>query len=93
MRNEFVALRFVPQDAYAQAAALDISPPPDVVVRVYLVFKGISSDEVTSWPRAQARVKEPVARWRRIIGLPEADQLQDRSLFRILEWNGMEILT
>lgn len=90
--HEYIALRFVKQAAYEQAAPMTVSPPPNVIVRVFMIFKGVKSDDVSAWPSAQARVQDDVARWGQVVGLPEDDQLQDKSLFRVLEWGGMEVL-
>ncbi|TCD66900.1 hypothetical protein EIP91_000739 [Steccherinum ochraceum] len=84
--NEYIAIRFLSETLYSQVMNLDITPVPDVLVRIFMIFKGISSDEIGAWPRAQARVRDPAIRWRRVVGLPELDQLQDRNSFRILEW-------
>lgn len=92
-RHEYVALRFVSQESYEQAAPMNISPSPDVVVRVFMIYKGLQAVHVPAWSEAQARVAEDVERWRSIVGLPEDDLLQDKSLFRVLEWGGMEVLS
>ncbi|TCD66903.1 hypothetical protein EIP91_000742 [Steccherinum ochraceum] len=92
LKHEYVALRFVPQESYEQAAPLTVSPAPDVVVRVFMIFQGVSPDEVGSWSAAQARAGDDVALWRRVVGLAAEDQLQDKSLSRVLEWGGMEVL-
>ncbi|THH28598.1 hypothetical protein EUX98_g5600 [Antrodiella citrinella] len=93
LKHEYVALRFVPQDSYSQAAPMTVEPSPDVIVRVFMIFKGVLVEGVGSWPLASARVQKDVSHWRKVVGLSEVDQLHDRSLFRVLEWGGMEILT
>ncbi|TCD66901.1 hypothetical protein EIP91_000740 [Steccherinum ochraceum] len=91
LKHEYVALRFVPQESYEQAAPMVVSPAPDVVVRVFMIFQGVSPDEVGFWSAAQARAGDDVAHWRRVVGLTAEDQLQDKSLSRVLEWGGMEV--
>ena len=91
LRHEYVALRFVPQESYEQAAPMSISSPPDVIVRIFMIFRGVTADELHAWTEAQDRVQENVGRWRAVVGLPDDDRLQDKSLFRVLEWGGMEV--
>ena len=71
---------------------MNVSPAPDIVVRIFMVFQGVQPADVGYWPEAQARVQKDVTHWRKIVGLLEDDQLQDKSLFRVLEWGGMEVL-
>lgn len=91
LHHEYIALRFVPQDSYAQAARMDVSPSPDVVVRIFMIFQGVLPDDIDAWPNARMRVQEDVKRWREVVGLPQEDRLQDKSLLRVLEWGGMEV--
>ncbi|KAJ7762938.1 hypothetical protein B0H16DRAFT_1368503 [Mycena metata] len=91
LKHKHIALRFVPQAAYEAAAALDISPAPDVVTRVFMLFKGIADDDaVGAWAGARA-ADDDGERWRRVVGL-DAERAADASLFRVLEWGGMEVL-
>jgi len=92
LKHEFVALRFVPQNSYSQAASMTVEPSPDVIVRVFMIFKGVLAEEIGVWSSARARVQEDVSEWRKVVGLPEVDQLQEKLLFRVLEWRGMEVL-
>ncbi|KAH8102994.1 hypothetical protein BXZ70DRAFT_889929 [Cristinia sonorae] len=92
VRNEYVALRFIPQEEYGRAAKLQINPAPDIIVRMFMIFRGVSSDELDTWKMARAQAEEPVSRWREVIGLPKDDQLKQTDRFRVLEWGGMEVL-
>ncbi|TCD66905.1 hypothetical protein EIP91_000744 [Steccherinum ochraceum] len=92
LKHKFVILRFVPQDSYEQAAPMVVSPAPDVIVRVFMIFKGVIADDIESWPLSKARANRDVSMWREAVGLTKVDQLRDKSLFRILEWGGMEVL-
>ncbi|KAL0065479.1 hypothetical protein AAF712_007543 [Marasmius tenuissimus] len=98
LKHTHVALRFLPQSAYESAAPLDISPPPDVVTRVFMLFRGVSSDEMehiegddSSWQEAVRRTCEDVDFWRKIVGV-DLVKCMDSALFRVLEWGGMEVL-
>ena len=72
---------------------MTVSPVPDVVVRIFMLFQGVQPADVGYWSEAQARVQKDVSHWRKVVGLPQAqvDQLRDQSLFRVLEWGGMEV--
>ncbi|KAF9059745.1 hypothetical protein BDP27DRAFT_1340761 [Rhodocollybia butyracea] len=92
-KHTHIALRFISQNAYERAAPLNILPKPDVVVRVFMIFKGVPESDVDSglWSNATARGVEGVERWRDVVGLDVKDGLGDESLLRVLEWGGMEV--
>ncbi len=90
LRHAHVALRFLPQEAYEESAPMSIEPKPDVVTRVFMIFHGISeSDE--KWAEARTRASQDVQGvWRDAVGI-DAGRALDASLFRVLEWGGMEV--
>ncbi|KAI0750034.1 hypothetical protein C8Q80DRAFT_1120116 [Daedaleopsis nitida] len=45
-KQPFVAVRFLPQAAYERAAELEVEPKPDVVTRVFMLFRGVREEEV-----------------------------------------------
>ncbi|KAH9934083.1 uncharacterized protein BXZ73DRAFT_100921 [Epithele typhae] len=88
----FVALRFLPQAAYARAAELRVEPAPDVVTRVFMLFRGVSEAEAEAgeWAAARARAVDGGVDWAEVVGVrPEAT---DAGVFRVLEWGAMEVL-
>ncbi|KAJ7138842.1 hypothetical protein C8R46DRAFT_1200928 [Mycena filopes] len=89
LKHKHVVLRFVPQAAYKASAALDISPAPDVVTRVFMLFKGITDDVLDGWSEADA--VNDGERWRQVVGV-DVERTADATLFRVLEWGGMEVL-
>ncbi|KAK1223417.1 hypothetical protein PQX77_013699 [Marasmius sp. AFHP31] len=98
LKHTHVALRFLPQSAYESAAPLNITPPPDVVTRVFMLFQGLSNDEMehaegdhSPWQEAVRRTSEDVDFWRKIVGV-DLVKCTDSALFRVLEWGGMEVL-
>ncbi|KAG1844209.1 hypothetical protein DFJ58DRAFT_664859 [Suillus subalutaceus] len=91
LKHEYVALRFVPQAAYERAASLSISPQPDVVTRVFMLFRGISKERLANWSNAQMQAEKDVAWWADVVGVDLA-RAGDMALFRVLEWGGMEVL-
>lgn len=92
LKHAHIALRFVPQVEYEQAARLAVTPTPDVVTRIFMVFRGIEEGEMSQWESAVQRVAEDVTFWKDVVGI-DASAAQDTSLFRVLEWGGMEVLS
>ncbi|GAA5970231.1 hypothetical protein JCM11641_001628 [Rhodosporidiobolus odoratus] len=86
--GKHIAFRFLPREEYEQAAKLAISPAPDVVTRVFMLFKGVQDGE--GWRNA-AEVD-----WMKGVGVEvekvEDEKVEDEKLFRVLEWGGMEVL-
>ncbi|KAG1812599.1 uncharacterized protein BJ212DRAFT_1276757 [Suillus subaureus] len=91
LKHEYIALRFVPQAAYECAASLSISPQPDVVTRVFMLFRGISEEHLANWINAQMSAERDVAWWVDVVGV-DLVRAGDMTLFRVLEWGGMEVL-
>ncbi|KAG2004270.1 ubiquitin family protein [Coprinopsis cinerea AmutBmut pab1-1] len=91
LKHEYVALRFLPQSAYERAAPLDITPAPDVVLRIFMLFKGVDQGELEEdWKQAAYRATEPVGRWVQVVGV-DVPKATDPQSFRVVEWGGMEI--
>ena len=89
LKHEYVALRFIAQDAYEQAASLRIAPAPDVVTRVFMLFRGVAAGDLGLWEAAGTGADEPTF-WADVVGV-DAVRAADSSLFRVLEWSGMEV--
>ncbi|CAE6470268.1 unnamed protein product [Rhizoctonia solani] len=89
-KHTFIALRFLPQHEYERAAPLDVSPAPQVVTRVFMLFQGVEESQVMLWNEAAEMASKDVRVWKDIVGVDIA-QVQDKSLFRVLEWGGMEV--
>ena len=90
LKHTHVALRFLDQVAYAHAASLDVSPEPDVVTRIFMLFRGVKELELGEWEGAQAKAAEPAEMWRDVVGM-NLEETLDESLFRVIEWGGMEV--
>lgn len=91
LNHKYIALRFLPQYAYERAAPLEVTPLPDVMTRVFMLFKGVPEDQLANWSAAQTRADADVAWWVGVVGVDVA-RAQDASLFRVLEWGGMEVV-
>ncbi len=65
-----------------------MAPRPDVVTRVFMLFRGVAAEEVNLWAAAGDRVG--TVDWAEVVGVrPGA---RDASVFRVLEWGAKEVL-
>ena len=69
-----------------------VSPAPDVVTRVFMLFRGVRSDNVGVWALAAARAtaEDGATFWTKVVGV-DAVRASNRTLFRVLEWGGIEV--
>ncbi|EFI26609.1 ubiquitin family protein [Coprinopsis cinerea okayama7 len=90
LKHQYIALRFLPQSAYEKAAPLRVTPSPDVVLRIFMLFKGVQESQLGEWTNARTRQNEDVSRWRSVVGA-DVDLATNFDLFRVIEWGGMEV--
>jgi len=92
LRHEYVALRFIAQESYEKAAVMCITPAPDIVTRVFMLFRGVAAGDLGLWEPARARAAEAdgATFWAGVVGV-DAGRAADSGLFRVLEWGGMEV--
>ncbi|KIJ91690.1 hypothetical protein K443DRAFT_135456 [Laccaria amethystina LaAM-08-1] len=90
LKHKHIALRFVPQSTYERAAPLKISPAPDIITRVFMLFKGVDEGLLSDWPLARDRAHRSADFWKDVVGV-NYERSMDESLFRALEWGGMEV--
>ncbi|KAJ8291292.1 hypothetical protein OF846_005334 [Rhodotorula toruloides] len=83
--GQHIGFRFLAQSDYERAARLDVDPKPDVVSRVFLLFKGVDAVEASEWKKLDE------IDWVKEVGV-QVDKVTDESLFRVLEWGGMEVV-
>ena len=82
--EKFVALSFLPQVEYAQAAVLQVEPHPDVITRIFLLFKPLVELD-DGWTACLGRDID----WVSVVGIsPVAN---DSTVFRVVEWGGMMV--
>jgi len=71
-----------------------ISPTPDVVTRVFMLFRGVALGDLGLWEQAAARAavaaEDGATFWAQVVGV-DAGRASDRGLFHVLEWGGMEV--
>ncbi|KAJ3514859.1 hypothetical protein NMY22_g14607 [Coprinellus aureogranulatus] len=88
LRHQHIALRFLFRASYEKAAQLDVTPAPELTARILKMFGGLNRCGIQgNWAAAVNAEKN----WRTIVGVDDRS-LADDSLFRILEWGGMEVL-
>jgi len=92
LKYEYIALRFISQSSYEKAARMRVSPTPDVVTRIFMLFRGVRPDYVALWEPAAARAaaEDGATFWSDVVGV-DGVRASDLTLFRILEWGGMEV--
>ena len=71
---------------------MQISPVPDVVTRVFMLFCGVSPGDLGHWTAAAARAaaEDGATFWAQVVGVNSV-RASDLGLFRVLEWGGMEV--
>jgi hypothetical protein len=69
-----------------------ISPAPDVVTRVFMLFRGVCAEDVGLWAPAAARAtaEDGATFWTKVVGV-DSVRASDHTLFRVLEWGGMDV--
>ncbi|KAI0763667.1 hypothetical protein BC629DRAFT_1542928 [Irpex lacteus] len=90
LKHKYVALQFLPQKVYEVAAPMNVTPVPEVITRVFMLFQGVEDKDLTQWSQARLRTEEDVSRWARIVGV-DVEKAMDTKLYRVLEWGGMEV--
>jgi hypothetical protein len=56
-----------------------------------MLFKGIRKEHLANWAYAQMQAERDVGWWVDVVGVDPA-RAGDATLFRVLEWGGMEVL-
>ncbi|KZV74734.1 hypothetical protein PENSPDRAFT_749085 [Peniophora sp. CONT] len=90
VEQTYIAIRFLDQNVYEQVAPLSISPAPDVMTRIVLLFRKVQESEVTQWPAARERYQLGPNYWKDVVGADE--RAGDATLYRAMEWRAVEIV-
>ncbi|EIW66433.1 hypothetical protein TREMEDRAFT_65285 [Tremella mesenterica DSM 1558] len=88
-RHKNIAYKILGNDAMSPSSQLNIIPPPDVLIRIFILFKGIPDGEMKSWQDAGIVQAEMGLDWRGIVGYNE--HLYDENKFRVFEYGAMEV--
>ncbi|ELU39353.1 rhamnogalacturonase B [Rhizoctonia solani AG-1 IA] len=81
---------FITSEEYEKAAPLNITPAPEVITRVFMLFRGVEESQVEFWSDAAGMACQDVTVWRDVVGV-DIEKTLNRSLYRVLEWGGMEV--
>ena len=57
-----------------------------------MLFQKVDSSQLNLWSEAAKRADDDVEFWRDIVGVENKDRQEDKNIFRVLEWGGMEII-
>lgn len=57
-----------------------------------MLFQRVNPDQLDQWSNAMSRAGENVNSWRDVVGVEGKRRQEDSSLFRVLEWGGMEVI-
>ncbi|KAK0448428.1 uncharacterized protein EV420DRAFT_1711692 [Desarmillaria tabescens] len=90
MAKPYVALVFVPQSVYEDQAPMEITPYPDVVTRILMLYKSVPAAHIERWSNAVKRAEESTQRWIDIIGLDA--RRHDETLCRVWQWASLNYL-
>ncbi|KAG8924974.1 hypothetical protein FRC01_010839 [Tulasnella sp. 417] len=96
LKHDHIALRFICQSDLEPTAKLQISPAPDVITRIFMLFQGVPDGGLNRWKDAMGPSEKgssgSFTMWRDIVGVEADDRQKDENLFRVVEWGGMEVL-
>jgi hypothetical protein len=89
--HEHIALRFITQESYEKTVAMCITPTPDIVTRIFMLFHGVEAGDLSRWELLEPDSEEyEEASWADEVGV-DTVRATDRGLFRVLELGGMEV--
>jgi hypothetical protein len=56
-----------------------------------MLFQKVNPDQLEVWSTAIKKAEEDVEFWRDVVGVADREKQEDKGLFRVVEWGGMEI--
>lgn len=57
-----------------------------------MLFQKVDESDLAQWAKASKRAKIRVSFWRTVVGVKDKEAQEDKKVFRVLEWGGMEIV-
>ncbi|KAK6907483.1 hypothetical protein I203_101477 [Kwoniella mangroviensis CBS 8507] len=88
-RHKNIAYRILNRSQLDPSSTLTIIPPPSVMLRIFVLFKGIPDSELKDWENAGVLHAEMGLDWRDSVGW--TPDLADDSLFRVIEYGAMYV--
>ncbi|OCF38280.1 hypothetical protein I317_07960 [Kwoniella heveanensis CBS 569] len=86
-RHKNIAYRILNRSQLDPTSSLTIIPPPSVMIRIFVLFKGIPDSELKDWENAGVLHAEMGLDWRESVGW--TPDLQNEELFRVIEYGAM----
>lgn len=83
-----IAYRFLSPSKIAAAIDISVTTDPCMFTRLFLIFRGLSDDDVGNFAGAGEKEANQV-NWREIVGWSENSK--DMTLFRVLETSVLEV--
>jgi hypothetical protein len=56
-----------------------------------MIYQKVEKVHLHQWGTAFRKAEEDVIFWRKVVGVANREKQEDKGLFRVLEWGGMEI--
>ncbi|WVR03709.1 hypothetical protein IAU60_000704 [Kwoniella sp. DSM 27419] len=82
-----IAYRILNRSQLEPSTHLTIIPPPSVLIRIFVIFKGIPDSELSQWEDSGLLHAEMGLDWRDSVGW--TPHLKDEGLFRVIEYGAM----
>jgi hypothetical protein len=57
-----------------------------------MLFQKVDKSDLGQWVKAVERAEDRVSFWRTVVGVKDMETQEDKKVFRVLEWGGMEIV-
>ncbi|KAG8717801.1 hypothetical protein FRC08_006634 [Ceratobasidium sp. 394] len=86
--HEYLALRFMPQAECNTIAPFSISPPTDHIIRIFVLYKGLSAQTANIWGGCEPSYSQGAGIWKDIAGLTGAGW----GCLNVVEISWMEVL-
>jgi len=83
-----IAYRFLSPSKIAAAIDITVSADPCVFTRIFLIFRGLSDDDLGLFSGAGEK-EANAANWREVVGWSEDSK--DPTMFRVLETSVLEV--
>lgn len=87
-QHKNIAYRFLSPSKVAAAIDISVTTEPCIFTRIFLIFRGLSDDDVGMFAGAGEKEANTV-NWRQVVGWDENSK--DPTLFRVLETSVLEV--
>lgn len=87
-QHKNIAYRFLSPSKVAAAIDISVTTEPCIFTRIFLIFRGLSDDDVGMFAGAGEKEANTV-NWRQVVGCDENSK--DPTLFRVLETSVLEV--